>query len=208
MSTIVLMVEGATEIALKNHLKRFLDGRAAGQSRVRLATRPGVVTGNLQRLRHRVNLELRAPDVVGVVALIDAFPDFAGEADPAAAAIAHLRRASDDARFYPHVALYDVEAWLLPYWEAICAGLDVKQARPGGAPEAVDGDHPPSHRLDTLYRLARRKYVKQTEMNRILAGKDLTIAAAQCPQFKAFLNTLLTLANLEPLQPPPPPTAH
>lgn len=199
MSTIVLLVEGKTEIALKGHLKRFLDQRAAAAGRppVRLETRPKIVTGNLEELRYRVRLELKAPDVAGVVALIDAYPTFAQADDPAAAAIAHLRQASSDARFYPHVALYDVEAWLLPYWESICSRVGFKQARPGGAPEAVNGDQPPSRRLITLYRRANKKYVKDTEMDRILRGQDLTVAAAQCPQFKAFLNTLLTLGQLE-----------
>lgn len=201
MSDIVLLVEGGTEIALKDHLKRFLDKRAAAagqpRGRVRLVTRQGIVTGSVPRLRHRVRMELRAPNVVGVVALIDAFPTFVGQDDPAAAAIAHLRQASDDARFYPHVALHDVEAWLLPYWAEICGRLGFHQARPGGAPETIDGEQPPSRRLDTLYRRANKKYVKQTEMERILRGQDLTVAAAQCPQLRAFLNTLLTLSGLE-----------
>lgn len=202
MSTIVLLVEGATEVALKRHLKHFLDSRAtaAGRPKLNLTTRQGIVTSSIQRLRHRVRLELDGPDVVGVVALIDAYPTFATADDPAAAACDHLRQAApDEPRFHPHVALFDVEAWLLPFWPTICQDLRVKRTRPGGKPEEVDGDHPPSHHLRDLYRHAGKRYVKTIEMNRILEGKDLTLAAAQCPQFKAFLNTLLTLAGLETL---------
>ena len=36
-------------------------------------------------------------------------------------------------------------------------------------------------------------------MAAILKNKDLTIIANQCPEFKAFLNTLLTLSNLTQL---------
>jgi hypothetical protein len=36
-------------------------------------------------------------------------------------------------------------------------------------------------------------------MAAILRGKDLTVAAEQCPEFKSFLNTLLKLAGLKPL---------
>ena len=56
-------------------------------------------------------------------------------------------------------------------------------------------------KLQELYRRAKppRKYVKATEMYAILQGKDLTVSANRCPEFKAFLNTLLTLSHLEPL---------
>jgi len=98
-------------------------------------------------------------------------------------------------------AQYEVEAWLLPYWEAICKRVGVHHAAPGPQPEQVDLNHPPSHRLEELYRLARprRKYIKTIEMAAILQGKDLTIAADLCPEFKRLLNTLLSLGKLEPL---------
>ena len=70
-----------------------------------------------------------------------------------------------------------------------------------GATE-VDQMNPPAYRLQELYQRAKprpRKYIKTTEMYAILEGKDLAVAAAQCPEFKAFLNTLLTLCDLETL---------
>ena len=45
-----------------------------------------------------------------------------------------------------------------------------------------------------------RKYRKTIEMPVILRDKDLTFSANACPEFKSFLNTLLTLSNL-PLLP-------
>lgn len=96
---------------------------------------------------------------------------------------------------------YEVEAWLLPYWEAICGRVGVRQARPGPDPEKVDLDHPPSRRLEELYRLAKpsRRYIKTIEMATILRGRDLTVAAGQCPELMALLNTLLSLGGLSPL---------
>ena len=197
--TIVLMVEGDTEAALKRHVKDFLDRRAqvAGQPRVRLETRD-IINVASPRLKRRVALELRKPPVIAVVGLIDVFPRFQNAAE----AKAYLAESVDHPQFYAHAAQFDVEAWLLPYWTDICRRVGVQQASPGSNPENVDRMKPPAYRLRELYRRAKpkpRKYVKTTEMYDILRDKDLAVSANQCPEFKAFLNTLLTLSDLEPL---------
>jgi hypothetical protein len=197
--TIVLLVEGDTEITLKGHLKAFLDRRAEaeGKPQVRLATRD-IMTRAADKVKRRVALELRDPAVSAVVALVDVYPKFRSAAE----AKAFLTRAADDPRSYAHAALYDVEAWLLPYWEDICRRVGARQPVPGENPELVDELNPPAHRLRALYQLARpapRRYAKATEMNAILRGKDLAVSAARCPELKAFLNTLLALGGLEPL---------
>ncbi len=196
---IVLLVEGDTERALKGHIKAFLDQRAqaAGRPRVRLETR-GKVNVKPHKLKQRVGLELRAPDVKAVVGLIDVFPRFKS----ATQAKAYLAESADHPKFYAHAAQFDVEAWLLPYWADICRRVRVTQKTPGSNPETVDQMNPPAYRLRKLYQRAKprpRKYVKTTEMFAILKGKDLTLSANQCPEFKAFLNTLLKLSDLEPL---------
>jgi len=140
-------------------------------------------------------LELRDPQVTAVVGLIDVYPGFASAGE----AKEYLRQAvGDEPRFYAHAAQYEVEAWLLPYWEAICRRLGVRRASPGPHPEQVNLERPPSQRLAELYRLAEppRKYIKTIEMSAILRRQDLTIAANHCPGFKALLNTLLTLSDL------------
>ena len=38
--------------------------------------------------------------------------------------------------------------------------------------------------------------MKPRDARAILQGRDLTVAANRCPEFKAFLNTLLACANL------------
>ena len=198
--TIVLLVEGDTEAALKQHLKAFLDRRAQaeGKPRVRLQTRD-IVNIAQHKLRHRIELELARGSVTAVVGLIDVYPKF----QDAAEAKAYLAEAAGNPPdYYAHAAQFDVEAWLLPYWDAICGRLGVQQSPPGGNPESVDQMNPPAYRLRELYRRAKpkpRKYVKTTEMYAILKNRDLTVAASQCPEFRALLNTLLTLSGLEPL---------
>ena len=194
--SVVLLVEGETETALKGKLKAFLDERAEAEGRPKVALRTrDIMTLNRSKLRRRVGLELRDPRVTAVVGLIDVYPNF-GSADDARQ---FLRSAvGDEPRFYAHAAQYDVEAWLLPYWDSICRRLGVQRAMPGANPEEVDRDHPPSRRLNELYRIAKpsRKYVKPIEMAAILRNQDLTVAADQCPELRNLLNTLLTFGNL------------
>lgn len=197
--TIVLLVEGDTEIALKEHLKAFLDGRAEAEGKPRVRLEPkDIVTQGRDKLRRRVALELGKPSVSAVVGLVDVYPKF----HSAAEAKTYLAEAADDPRFFAHAAQFDVEAWLLPYWNDICGRVGVRRSSPAGDPETVDHINPPAHRLQALYRLSKpapRKYAKATEMHAILRGKDLAASATRCPEFKAFLNTLLTLGGLEPL---------
>ncbi len=197
--TIVLLAEGATETALKQKLKAFLDKRAKSEDRPKVALRAkDIMTLNPDRLSRRIQLELRDPRVEAVVGLVDVYPHFTS----AIKAKDFLRQAANgEPRFHAHAAQYDVEAWLLPYWNAICRRIRVKQTAPGPHPEQVDRDHPPSKRLAKLYRRAKpaRKYVKPKEMAAILRDKDLAIAANACPEFKKLLNTLLGLAGLIPL---------
>jgi len=194
--TIVLLVEGNTETALRDKLKSFLDEQAVAAGKPKVALRPkDIMTLNPGKLCHRVRLELRDPKVTAVVGLIDVYPEFTSASD----AKQFLRDAvGDEPRFYAHAAQYDVEAWLLPYWDFICRRLGVQRAKPGANPEAVNLENPPSRRLDELYRIARppRKYVKPIEMAAVLRNQDLTVAAAQCPELRSLLNTLLTLAGL------------
>ena len=75
--SIVLLVEGKTETALKEHLKRFLDERAQVEGRPKVALRTkDIMTLNEGKLRGRVRLELRDSQVSAVIGLIDVYPNF------------------------------------------------------------------------------------------------------------------------------------
>lgn len=196
---IVLLVEGKTETAVNEVLKKFLDAQAAlqGRPRVGLKTKPlDSKLLNAQRLRDQVALSLRDSEVVCVVGLIDVYPGFASAHD----AKRFLRLAvGTNPQFHAHAAQFDLEAWLLPFWQDICQKLHIQRQPPGGNPEQVDQQSPPSRRLTELYRLAGRDYDKPRDARAILDGKDLTVVASRCPEFKLLLNTLLTCAGLTAL---------
>lgn len=192
--TAVLLVEGATETALKKHLKRFLDQRAEWEGKQKLALRakPFRMMLRQDHLRKRIQLELKDSRVTAVIGLVDVYPTFAS-ADEAKE---YLRcAAGNDERFYAHAAQYDVEAWLLPYWNVICNRLGVHRTRPRNHPEQVNNLSPPSKHLEKLYRLAKRKYKKPLEMTAILEKQDLGVAARECQELRLFLNTLLQLGD-------------
>lgn len=193
--TVVLLVEGATETALKNHIKRFLDQRAGqeGKPRLALRTKPFRTKPTEKELRKRLNLELRDNSVEAVVGLLDVYPDF----DSARDAKEFMRNAvGNNSRFFAHAAKYDVEAWLIPYWDCICNRIGVRRSRPGNNPEHVNSMAPPSKRLEELYQIAKRKYRKPLEMKAILERQDLSVAAHECRELKLLLNTLLRLGGL------------
>src|ERR1700722_10021718 len=104
-------------------------------------------------------------------------------------------------RFYPHAAQHDFEAWLLPFWSDIQALTGHNKRAPSGLPETVNHTRPPSHHIREIFRIGscRDDYSKPRDANRILRGKDLAIAASQCPELKAFLNTILRLSGVESL---------
>jgi hypothetical protein len=138
-------------------------------------------------------LSIRDPEVVCVVGLIDVYPGF----HSAQEAKEFLQQAAGGAqRFHAHAAQFEVEAWLLPFWEEICRKLRVRRQPPGANPEQVDLQNPPSRRLSELYRLGNRSYDKPRDAKAILQDKDLTLVAEKCPEVKAFLNTLLMCAGL------------
>ncbi len=195
--TIVILVEGSTEKTLTDKLKEYLDRQAelAGSPRIAVRARK-IKSTEPQALGQQIRLQLQTQNTTDVVGLIDVFPHFTD----AQAAKTFLRQAAERAgvmqHFYPHAAQYDVEAWLLPYWDDICRRIGVREGPPGGNPEMVDNVRPPSYRLKELYQRAGRRYIKTIEMPAILKGKDLGIAANACVELKSLLNTLFRLSNL------------
>ncbi|MCW1969219.1 MAG: DUF4276 family protein [Anaerolineae bacterium] len=200
--TIVILVEGNTEVGLIDHIRNFVAMQAKQFNRQPAKLKSIVMDGrNPITIGKQIRNSLNMPDVNAVVGLIDVYPQF----KHAIEAKEWLMNIAQDAgirqHFYAHAAQYDVEAWLLPYWDAICQRIGVKQTPISQHPENVNGTQPPAYRLQALYQRAKppRRYVKTKEMPAILRGKDLGLSINACPEFKAFINTLLKLNNLSPI---------
>lgn len=100
--------------------------------------------------------------------------------------------------FFPHVALHDFEAWLLPYWGKIQRLTGSNKAAPGANPETVNHCIPPANRLAEVFRTGSKSksYVKVRDARRILAGEDLMIAINACSELKAFVNRILQVCGV------------
>jgi hypothetical protein len=136
-----------------------------------------------------------------VIALTDVYTGTNDFADAADARQKMRTWVGHNDKFHPHAAQHDFEAWLLPYWSEIQALAGHNKSAPPGPPESVNHSRPPSFHIQEIFRLGtcKRSYSKARDAARILHERDLTVAAAKCPELKAFLNTILTLSGAQPL---------
>src|SRR5205823_4239733 len=113
------------------------------------------------KLRRRVQLNLNdTPAADAVIALTDVYTgsrDFTSAED----AKRKMREwVGAESQFYPHVALHEFEAWLLPYWDAV-QRLNGTDRRAPGTPENINHMKPPSKLLAEVFRAGgRREYSK------------------------------------------------
>jgi hypothetical protein len=195
---IAILVEGRTERAFLPHLRRFLHERLPQRMpNLDMVPYDGRIPKENKLRRTVENLLTGRDPADAVIALTDVYTgtnDFSDGAD----AIAKMRNwVGQNPRFHPHVAQYDFEAWLLPYWAEIQSVARHNRNPPAGPPESVDHNRPPSYHIGEIFRIGAgpRDYSKIRDANRILRGKDLAVSAGQCPALRAFLNTILTLSG-------------
>lgn len=194
---IVILCEGRTEQAFKTCLLSFLKTRLAGRMpKLVFDVHSGAIPtqAKLRRVVETLLSSGREP-ADAVIALTDVYPAFR-DADHAKTELREW--VGRESRFYPHVALHDFEAWLLPYWDRIqkLAGRDA--APFSSQPETVNHGNPPAHRMEKLFEAGtcRDSYKKPRDAGRILRDADLMVAILACPELKAFVNTILALCDL------------
>jgi len=200
---IAILIEGETESVFLPFLRNFLGPRLHGRMPRLIQSKYDGRIPKGDKLRRRVEALLRGkdPDADHVVALTDVYTGSDDFLDAADAKEKMHSWVGPEPRFHPHAAQHDFEAWLLPYWEDIQRLAKHNRAAPGGRPESVDHNRPPSYRIKEIFNTGRspRDYVKTRDAKRILEGKDLNIAVQACPELKALINTILTLSGGQPI---------
>jgi hypothetical protein len=196
---IAILVEGATEVAFREKLREFLQGRL-GQNMPRLKFIP--CDGRIpkeEKLKRIVENLLNNDQYDAVIALTDVYTGTKDFKDAADAKAKMTNWAGNNPNFYPHTALHDFEAWLLPYWPTIQRLAKHNRSAPGGFPETVNHDNPPSYRIQEIFRIGRcnSDYDKPIHGKAILKKNDLMIAIQVCPELKAFVNTIISLCKGE-----------
>ena len=200
---IAILMEGETERVFLPYLREFLSPRLPGNMPKLIAHKYDGRIPRQDKLKRVVEALLRGlePDADHVVALTDVYTG-SGDFENAADAKQKMQSwVGWNDRFHAHVAQHDFEAWLLPYWAAIQELARHNRTAPAGEPESVNHHHPPSWHIKEIFRTGQgpRHYTKTRDAKRILQGKDLSVAAAACPELRAFLNTILTLCDGDPV---------
>lgn len=196
---IAILVEGATEVAFKEKLRKFLQSRLE-QKMPRLDFKPQ--NGRIPKerdLRRLVENLLDNDGYHAVIALTDVYtgkPDFKDAKD---AKEKMTRWVDNNPNFYPHTALHDFEAWLLPYWTTIKKLAKHNRSAPSGSPETVNHQKPPSYWIKEIFKIGTRgkDYNKVIDGMAILKNNDLMIAIKACPELKAFVYRIISLCDEE-----------
>lgn len=202
---IAILVEGRTERAFKPFLILFLNRHLEGRMpKLDFVPQDGGIPTNDKLLRLVENLlNDRKSPADAVIAITDVYtgktPPFFVDAKDAKQKMNQWVRGN--AKFYPHVALHDFEAWLLPYWSKIQQLTKSNRVAPAANPEIVNHNNPPAYRLQEVFRTGghKKSYSKTIDAPRILRGEDLSVAIQGCPELKAFVNRIISLCGGQPI---------
>ncbi len=194
---IAILVEGATEMAFRKKLREFLESRLE-QKMPRLDFKPQ--NGGIpkeKKLKRIVENLLDNDGYDAVIALTDVYTGKQDFNDANDAKEKMMTWVDKNPNFYPHTALHDFEAWLLPYWTTIQKLAKHNRSAPSGLPETVNHQKPPSYRIKEIFRTGkcRRDYDKVIDGKAILKKNDLMIAIQACPELKAFVNRIISLCD-------------
>ena len=196
---IAIIVEGRTEKAFKPFLQTYLKGKLSGNMpNLDFVPQDGRIPTKvaLRCLVERLlNDGRKSADAV--IALTDVYTGTSDFSDAADAKAKMISWVGNIPNFYPHVALHDFEAWLIPYWPKIQGLAKSDRQRPGSNPEAINHNKPPAYRLKEIYRsrTCRREYNKVRDVPIILRGEDLGVAVNECAELKAFVDRIISLCN-------------
>ncbi|MBE9230165.1 DUF4276 family protein [Cuspidothrix issatschenkoi LEGE 03284] len=194
---IAILVEGATETAFKPILLDFLKSRLQEMPKIKFISHDGRIPKRDKLQRIVDNLLIGKDAFDAVIALTDVYTGTNDFQDAADAKAKMSDWVGNNPNFYPHVAQHDFEAWLLPYWSRIQKLAISNKSLPGSIPEKVNHGNPPSYRIKEIFETGKcqRSYNKIRDAARILKDQDLMVSINQCPEFKAFINTILKLCQ-------------
>lgn len=194
---IAILVEGDTEVAFKQKFRDFLKSHL-GQNMPKLKFIPqqGRIPKG-KKLKRIVDNLLDNDGYDAVIALTDVYTGSNDFQDAADAKAKMLQWVGNNPNFYPHTALHDFEAWLLPYWDTIQKLAKHNRSVPSIYPETVNHNNPPSERIKDIFRVGkcRRHYNKPIDGKAILKNNDLMVAIQACPELKAFVNRIISLCD-------------
>src|SRR4028118_1130364 len=197
---IAILVEGATEMAFREKLREFLQSRLQKMPKLRFIPQDGGIPKE-GKLRRIVENLLDNDGYDAVIALTDVYTGKQDFKDANDAKEKMRTWVGNNPNFYPHTALHDFEAWLLPYWTTIqkLAKHNLSAPAPSGSPETVNHQKPPSYWIKEIFSSGKRgkDYNKVSDGKAILKNNDLMIAIKACPELEAFVYRVISLCGEE-----------
>lgn len=98
-------------------------------------------------------------------------------------------------RFHPHVAVHELEAWLLADERVLSDRLGLS-VTPWANPEGVNFDKPPARHLDELFqRHLKKAYGKVKDGSKLFSKIDPEIVLRKCPHFKLLVDDLISVTT-------------
>ena len=194
---IAILVEGATEVAFREKLREFLQSRLEQKMPKLHFIKQNDPIPKGEKLKRLVEKLLDNDGYDAVIALTDVYTGTQDFQDANDAKDKMMRWVDKNPKFYPHTALHDFEAWLLPYWTTIQKLAKHNRSAPSGSPETVNHQKPPSYWIKEIFSTGqcRRDYNKVIDGVAILKDNDLMIAIKACPELKAFVNRIISLCD-------------
>lgn len=110
----------------------------------------------------------------------------------------HLKRLVPETyrpHFHPHVAVHELEAWLLADESGLIGRLR-HSVPPWPNPEKVNFDKPPAAHVNELFRRhLKMTYGKAVDGGRLFGKINPDIVMNKCPHFKLFIDDLMTVTS-------------
>lgn len=200
----VLFVEGHTEKALPQFLRRWLNPQLTQPVGIQAVQFDGAADMIKDMAKHAA-LYLSAPeqDVLAVIGLLDfhelplAIPaEQETVTERCAWAKVYLEQKVGSPKFRQFFAVHETEAWLLSQPSIFPAAVRTEIASRAQHPETINNQEPPAKLLQNLYRTKTRcDYKKTVDGGDLFGGLDPAVAYGKCPHLKSMLDTLLSFAR-------------
>ena len=199
-----MLCEGRTEeLALEHFIAR--QWKADGFGSVGLGHRD--LGGNLNKVGPFACNSLDRGDVLAVFTLVDLYKmsrviqpsddELEAKVDRVRSWLRTQVERHPGARdFFPHVSVYEVEAWILAEGAALSQRLQDPSIRPDPQAESKDFQKPPKKRIGELFwRNRKTRYREILDGRPLFSRMEFQSVYDSCPYFRRFYDDLKTAAR-------------
>jgi len=98
--------------------------------------------------------------------------------------------------YYPHIAVHDIEAWILAEGAALAKRLHAPSLQPDPEAERKDFANPPKRRLNEMFRKhLRRRYEENRDARALFSAVDPAVIHKTCHHYRLLYDDLSKVAR-------------